>query len=284
MVWYGVAGRCTYGQKYSIIIKRHRKIRSTKTMKKKAFTLAEVLITLGIIGVIAAMTMPMINNKYRETKTVSKLTQTYSILQQAFQLAIKDESGPGSWNIIASSASGANNMAKPLISQMKLSQDCGTTSNPTIGQNCISNTKMKYLNGNQFNGNNWNLAREGNTYKVLLLNGVSLTFHPRSAACNLSSDTFVYCLDKSTSACTCGYILADIDGPNHGQNRLGWDVFQFFLTDHGIFPSGGNPKTQYVTGNDTEGWGATWWVLNKKNTAYQRCLSQLKIDGQSKCK
>ena len=135
-------------------------------MKKKAFTLAEVLITLGIIGVIAAMTMPMINNKYREIKTVSKLTQTYSILQQAFQLAIKDESGPGSWNIIASSASGANNMAKPLISQMKLSQDCGTTSNPTIGQNCISNTKMKYLNGNQFNGNTWNLAREGNTYKV----------------------------------------------------------------------------------------------------------------------
>ena len=32
---------------------------------KKAFTLAEVLITLGIIGVVAAMTLPTVVNKYK---------------------------------------------------------------------------------------------------------------------------------------------------------------------------------------------------------------------------
>lgn len=42
-------------------------------MKKYAFTLAEVLITLGIIGVVAAMTLPTVVNKYREKETVTKL-------------------------------------------------------------------------------------------------------------------------------------------------------------------------------------------------------------------
>lgn len=36
-------------------------------MKKIAFTLAEVLITLGIIGVVAAMTMPVLISNYRES-------------------------------------------------------------------------------------------------------------------------------------------------------------------------------------------------------------------------
>lgn len=46
---------------------------------KKAFTLAEVLITLGIIGVVASMTMPSLISKYQERVFVERLKQTYSI-------------------------------------------------------------------------------------------------------------------------------------------------------------------------------------------------------------
>ena len=35
---------------------------------KKAFTLAEVLITLGIIGIVAAMTIPNLMNNYTQKK------------------------------------------------------------------------------------------------------------------------------------------------------------------------------------------------------------------------
>lgn len=49
---------------------------------KKAFTLAEVLITLGIIGIVAAMTLPVITNKYREQIKIQKLKKIYSIMQQ----------------------------------------------------------------------------------------------------------------------------------------------------------------------------------------------------------
>lgn len=40
-------------------------------MHKKGFTLAEVLITLGIIGVVAALTMPTVLNKTKNAELVS---------------------------------------------------------------------------------------------------------------------------------------------------------------------------------------------------------------------
>lgn len=61
-------------------------------MTKKAFTLAEVLITLGIIGIVAAMTIPTLLTNIREKQTVSKLKQTYSMLSQAFKL-VEDNGG-----------------------------------------------------------------------------------------------------------------------------------------------------------------------------------------------
>lgn len=47
---------------------------------KKAFTLAEVLITLGIIGVVAAITIPGLITKYQKLATVVKLKKVYSQL------------------------------------------------------------------------------------------------------------------------------------------------------------------------------------------------------------
>lgn len=49
---------------------------------KKGFTLAEVLITLGIIGIIAAMTLPALVQKQNDIATVSKLKKYYSVLSQ----------------------------------------------------------------------------------------------------------------------------------------------------------------------------------------------------------
>ena len=54
---------------------------------KHAFTLAEVLITLGIIGVIAAMTIPTLVAKYKEKELITKTKKTYSVIQNAVLLA-----------------------------------------------------------------------------------------------------------------------------------------------------------------------------------------------------
>lgn len=47
-----------------------------KFNKAKAFTLSEVLITLGIIGIIAAMTLPSLVGRYQEKVTVTRLKNT----------------------------------------------------------------------------------------------------------------------------------------------------------------------------------------------------------------
>lgn len=67
--------------------------------KKFAFTLAEVLITLGIIGVVAAMTMPSLIANYQEKQRVSQLKKVYSALSQAFVTAVQENGTPDEWEI-----------------------------------------------------------------------------------------------------------------------------------------------------------------------------------------
>ena len=50
--------------------------------RKAAFTLAEVLITLGIIGIVAAMTLPTLIGKYKEKVRMEQFKVAYSLLQQ----------------------------------------------------------------------------------------------------------------------------------------------------------------------------------------------------------
>lgn len=53
-------------------------------MKNKAFTLSEVLITLGIIGIVAAMTLPTVINKTQDKQFKVAYKKAYSSLSQAF--------------------------------------------------------------------------------------------------------------------------------------------------------------------------------------------------------
>ncbi len=53
--------------------------------KKVAFTLAEVLITLGIIGVVAAVTLPTLVANYQKTVWVNQLKKTYTTLNEGYK-------------------------------------------------------------------------------------------------------------------------------------------------------------------------------------------------------
>ena len=57
---------------------------------KKAFTLAEVLITLGIIGVVAALTMPSLMANYKKSVAKNQFKKTYSTLTNAFNQTVQD--------------------------------------------------------------------------------------------------------------------------------------------------------------------------------------------------
>ena len=60
-------------------------------MKKTGFTLAEVLITLGIIGVVAAMTIPTLITNYQKKQFEAQFAKTYSTIMNGFRLYLADQ-------------------------------------------------------------------------------------------------------------------------------------------------------------------------------------------------
>ena len=93
-------------------------------INNNGFTLAEVLITLVIIGVIASMTIPTLMNKTNKQEYVAGLKKVYSSLSQATQKIISEEGLPradiGGW---ATSNQAVYDMYKKYLSVTK---DCGT--------------------------------------------------------------------------------------------------------------------------------------------------------------
>lgn len=63
---------------------------------KLAFTLAEVLITLGIIGVVAAMTIPTLMSKYQEKVYKTQYKEIFSELNQVMKSLEDDGRLPSS--------------------------------------------------------------------------------------------------------------------------------------------------------------------------------------------
>lgn len=60
-------------------------------MTNKGFTLAEVLITLGVIGVVSALTLPTLIKNYQKKTWVEGLKVGVSILEQGFKKAMADD-------------------------------------------------------------------------------------------------------------------------------------------------------------------------------------------------
>ena len=62
-----------------------------------AFTLAETLITIGIIGIVAAMTLPAIIDQRQKVVTVNRLKKFYTTMEQAILLTEKDNGEIENW-------------------------------------------------------------------------------------------------------------------------------------------------------------------------------------------
>lgn len=65
---------------------------------KRGFTLAEVLITLGILGVVIAMTLPSLISNYQKHITIVKLKKAYSIISQVTERGIAQYGDISSWD------------------------------------------------------------------------------------------------------------------------------------------------------------------------------------------
>ncbi len=111
--------------------------RSAKRQRAKGFTLAEVLITLGIIGIVAALTMPNLIANYQKKQTVTQLKKAYSQLAQALKLSEVTNGEVQYWNLDAPSGEFANKYVLPYLKHSKIL--------PVSEVN--SNTKYRFLDG-----------------------------------------------------------------------------------------------------------------------------------------
>ncbi len=89
-VWHDVL----YGRKSAFTLAEGAThVTQSSTPRRAAFTLAEVLITLGIIGVVAAMTLPALMQNYQKAQTVSQLKRSYAIMQMAVSAMMAEYEG-----------------------------------------------------------------------------------------------------------------------------------------------------------------------------------------------
>lgn len=94
-------------------------------MKKLAFTLAEVLITLAIIGIVAALTIPTVVRNYQKQQTVTRLKKTYSALANTTNLAIADNGPIEGWKLPESNKPDSVNFANTyLVPYLKVAKNC----------------------------------------------------------------------------------------------------------------------------------------------------------------
>lgn len=122
--------------------------------KAKAFTLAEVLITLGIIGVVAAITVPTLMTKMQDIRNATILKEDYSILQQVMKRSFDDGA--------TSSLGGGNNIT--LMKQWfdTFMQPYMTVANVCFDEKgCWAEQKTKYLNNGNWPDANLSGAGKG---------------------------------------------------------------------------------------------------------------------------
>lgn len=199
-------------------------------MQERAFTLAEVLITLGIIGIVASMTLPTLINKINMRHYIAQLKSDYSILSQT-QTAIIAEYGnfqAGIQHCDNLSGTGAihkcfrDTFAKYLksIKICEVPYKAGDEKN-----SCFTEfDNIKLLNGTTATYNYLN----DDAATMILANGSVVLFYLDSASCS-------YNYEGQLNYKRCGWVTIDVNGLQK-PNTFGKDIYVLYVMDKGIKP------------------------------------------------
>ena len=184
--------------------------------KKAAFTLAEVLITLGIIGIVAAMTIPTLITKYEKKHTAARLADTFGMLANAAGLAQAQYGDVSTWGFqkyywseiegdvtVANSNITTEIVEKYFLPYLKISRNFGYAPLRNTG---IS--EYKFPNGHVYFNSGTSL------YSVILQNGVIVYFMMNNGLNE----------DETARVFSNLLILMDVNGKK-GPNMAGRDLF-----------------------------------------------------------
>ncbi len=229
--------------------------------KKRGFSLAETLITIGLIGMIATMTYQVLSVTVRDKTTTASLKKTYSTLQQALLSAVAENGPVDSWGISMEPGFGGekvllHNIAKHL-NTVKICEE---------GKGCYPNRTYKNIDGSPYV--NWNILSDRSA--AILADGTMIMFNTSSAG-NVSEF---------------GQIYVDINGAKP-PNQVGVDFFYFYIFNNTLIPSGAPARygTEYFIKHciQNAGFACAAWVVYNGNLDYLYC-NDLTWEGKHQCK
>lgn len=230
---------------------------SNKTVLQ-GFTLAEVLITLGVIGIVAAMTLPALITRNQNKALEASLKKNYAVIQHALDM-YQAEHGERLTRKILTSRAGGVTLYTEIKPYFKIIHDCGQTGSQAKG--CIP-----------YYGNPGNDERNSKTY--MTFNKTPLTrlslFDDGQFILNDGSLIMIENPNETSDL----YISVDVNGYRKNPNRWGHDLFTFQLMDDGRLLPMGAPYTRFAVKSSTcsvssvnefNGVGCTYYALTEKD-------------------
>ncbi len=219
-------------------------------VKAIAFTLAETLVVMGIIGVVAALTIPNLNQSTGDRERVAKVRKIYANLNDAYGRATATYGPIMTWFINDTTEEAkTERFAKRLTQFMKVSKDCGIGT----GEGCFLQKDGKFSDGTGDPDSPYNWDSD---YKVLLADGASLNL-------------FVGTMPQ---------ITVDIDGPK-GSAIWNKELFAFSIDSNDeLFPVGYNYSnsqliTNCFTPSNAIAGNCTGWVIQTGNMDYLKATN-----------
>lgn len=209
-------------------------------MKKKfAFTLAEVLITLGIIGVVAAITMPALTEKINNIILVNKLKKMYSVLSQAMMYTVVRDGDFNSLSIENDNLTSIENWYKNTLKpQLKITKEC-------IDEAGCWAKGVKTLGGQPPYSNCDGIGI-----------GDDIIIFTTADGYNVLIDAYNYNKEgrfgiKPQNGSTSDYLVVFVDvNGNQNPNIVGKDIFMFVFTpDRGFVPAGRDESDDVINNN-----------------------------------
>lgn len=187
--------------------------------EKKGFTLAEVLITLGVIGVVAAMTIPTLLTNIQEKRYQSQYKKIFSELNQAIRLLQADDD-----NSLQECETFDNECFREAIApKLKVVHKCeGTAPNDCQAESAFLNKSSDYQGVNV----------NGRWPAITTLSGYSVKFRYHRLNCASSTDAQSEWAGEINN---CGWVQVDVNGKSK-PNVVGKDIFFLSLMQDGFIP------------------------------------------------
>lgn len=222
-----------------------------ESITRKGFTLAEVLITLGIIGIIAAMILPSLIAKYQNRHFVTAMKKAYSSFAQAIKISEIDNGEIKTWDIQENNINTVfETYFKPYMHVVKA---CGLNKD-----GCWSKTSG--LN-NQPWGWLTSYGIGANTYSFRLSDGMNVCLDGW-----IKGDSLTYLGVDNSDLSYVLSVIVDINGDKR-PNQLGKDVFVFVLTSKGFVPAGKDSNSGDCSGSG-KGYQCAARVLREDKITY----------------